>query len=101
MIDKKLLAIAQNPKYLQLVKTRSRLGWSLTLVMLVVYFGYIYLVAFNKDFLSQTLGAGVTTVSIPIGIGLILFTVIITGLYVRRANSEFDKLTQEILKDIK
>ena len=50
---------------------------SLTLVMLVVYFGYIYLVAFNKDFLSQTLGAGVTTVSIPIGIGLILFTVII------------------------
>jgi uncharacterized membrane protein (DUF485 family) len=96
-----LLKISQNPKYQQLVKTRSRLGWSLTLVMLVVYFGFIYLVAFQKDFLARTLGAGVTTISIPIGIGLIVFTVIITGLYVRRANSEFDKLTGEILKDIK
>jgi uncharacterized membrane protein (DUF485 family) len=96
-----LLKISQNPKYLQLVKIRSRLGWSLTLVMLLVYFGFIYLVAFQKNFLSQTLGTGVTTISIPIGIGLIVFTVIITGLYVRHANSEFDKLTGEILKDIK
>lgn len=71
------------------------------MIMLLVYFGFIYLVAFQKDFLAQTLGAGVTTISIPIGIGLIVFTVIITGLYVRRANSEFDKLTGEILKDIK
>ena len=96
-----LLKISQNPKYQQLVKTRSLLGWSLTMIMLLVYFGFIYLVAFQKDFLAQTLGAGVTTISIPIGIGLIVFTVIITGLYVRRANSEFDKLTGEILKDIK
>lgn len=70
-------------------------------MMLVVYFGYIYLVAFNKDFLSQTIGPGVTTLSIPIGIGLIVFTVILTGIYVRRANSEFDSLTAEILKDLK
>lgn len=96
-----ILKIAQDPKYQKLVKTRSRLGWSLTLVMLIVYFGFIYLVAFQKDFLSQIIGEGVTTISIPIGIGLIIFTVILTGLYVRRANSEFDKLTSEILKDHK
>ena len=100
-MNKTLLKISQDPKYQLLVKTRSRLGWSLTLVMLIVYFGFIYLVAFQKDFLSQTIGAGVTTISIPIGIGLIIFTILITGLYVRRANSEFDKLTGEILKDIK
>ena len=36
---------------------------------------------------------------IPIGIGVIVFTVLITGFYVRRANSEYDRLTAEILKD--
>ncbi len=69
--------------------------------MLTMYFGFIFLVAFNKDLLAKPLGAGVTTLSIPIGLGLIAFTVAITGLYVRRANTEFDDLTQEILKETK
>ena len=45
-------------------------------------------------------GAGVTTLGIPIGLGVIVFTVLITGLYVRRANSEFDDLTEEIKKAV-
>ena len=40
-----------------------------------------------------------TTVGIPLGMGVIVFTIVITGIYVRRANSEFDALTKEILKD--
>jgi len=101
MIDKKSLEISQNPSYLKLVKTRSRFSWALTLVMMFVYFGFIYLVAFNKEFLAKPLGAGVTTLSIPIGLGVIIFTVIITAIYVRRANSQFDDLTHEILKETK
>lgn len=73
----------------------------MTLIMLIVYFGYILLVAFGKDFLAQPVGTGVTTISIPIGIGIILFTVGLTGIYVRRANNEFDKMTNEIVKDYK
>lgn len=101
MTEKQILDIISNPSYQKLVKIRSRFGWSLTLVMLVVYFGYIYLVAFNRDFLSQTINSGVTTLSIPIGIGLIVFTILLTGFYVYRANSEFDRLNNEILKDLK
>jgi len=101
MIDKKTLEISQNPKFQKLIKTRSRYSCALTLMMLLVYFGYIYLVAFNKDFLARPIGSGVTTLSIPIGLGVILFTIIITAIYVRRANSEFDDLTQEILKEAK
>jgi uncharacterized membrane protein (DUF485 family) len=101
MIHKKALEISKNPKFQQLVKTRSRYSWLLTFVMMFMYFGFICLVAFNKDFLARPIGAGVTTLSIPIGIGMILFTIILTGLYVRRANTEFDDLNQEILKDIK
>ena len=93
-----MLTITQNPKYRKLVKTRSHFSWILTLLMLVVYFGFITLVAFNKELLGKPLGTGVTTLSIPIGLGVILFTIVITHFYVRRANSEFDQLTDEITK---
>ena len=88
--------IAANPRYIELHSKRNRLGWMLTILMLIVYYGFILLVAFNKPFLLQRLGDGVTTVGIPIGLGVILFTIVITAIYVRRANSEFDALTGEI-----
>ncbi len=99
MTDKKIQAIYDDPKYQKFIKTRSRYSWALTFMMFVLYFGYIYLVAFNKELLATPIGAGVTTWSIPVGIGLIVFTVLLTGIYVLRANSEFDRLNQEILKD--
>lgn len=91
--------IEANPKYHALRRKRNGFGWSLTLLMLVVYYGYIALIAFNKPFLAQPIGAGVTTLGIPIGMGVIIFTIIITGIYVRRANGEYDRLTAEILKE--
>lgn len=91
--------IVANPKYQRLVSTRSRFGWVLTAVMMVVYYGYIAIIAFDKELLSARLGEGVMTVGIPVGLGVIIFTIIITGLYVRRANAEFDQLTQEITKE--
>jgi uncharacterized membrane protein (DUF485 family) len=92
--------IRANPKYQELRRKRSSFGWWLTLVMMVVYYGYIALIAWNKEFLSQPLGAGVTTIGIPIGMGVIIFTIAITGLYVRRANTEFDALTKQILDEV-
>lgn len=89
--------IRANPKYQELRRKRNAFGWLLTICMFVVYYGYIALIAFNKEFLSQPIGAGVTTIGVPIGMGVIVFTILITGLYVRRANSEFDALTREIL----
>ena len=68
--------------------------------MLVVYFGYIGLIAFDKAFLAKPIGAGVTTLGVPIGMGVILFTIAITVYYVRIANNKFDALTEEILKDV-
>ena len=91
--------IARNPKYQELKAKRSQFGWILTVLMLIVYYGFIMLVAFNKPFLFQKLGAGVTTIGMPIGLAVIIFTIVITGIYVRRANSEFDALTREIVKE--
>ena len=92
--------IASHPKYQELKAKRTGFGWWLTLAMMLVYYGFILLVAFNKPFLSQRLGDGVMTVGIPLGFGVIVFTVNITAYYVRRANSEFDDLTDDIRKAV-
>ncbi|MBK6595634.1 MAG: DUF485 domain-containing protein [Burkholderiales bacterium] len=99
MTDPIVAKIEANPKYHELRRKRSTFGWLLTIIMMVVYYGYIALIAFNKPFLAQPIGDGVTSLGIPIGMGVIIFTIIITGIYVRRANGEYDRLTAEILKE--
>ena len=99
MTDPIVAKIEANPKYHELRRKRNSFGWLLTIIMMVVYYGYIALIAFNKPFLAQPIGAGVTTMGVPIGMGVIVFTIVITGIYVRRANSEYDRLTAEILKE--
>ena len=98
MQDDLVQRILSNPQYHELKAKRSRFGWWLTLAMMVVYYGFILLVAFNKEFLSQKLGDGVMTVGIPIGFGVILFTIVITAIYVKRANTEFDDLSSAVTK---
>ena len=92
--------IASHPKYQELKAKRSSFGWWLTLAMMVVYYGFILLVAFDKEFLSQRIGSGVMTVGMPLGFGVIVFTIVITAIYVKRANSEYDDLTAEIAKAV-
>ncbi|MDE3009982.1 MAG: DUF485 domain-containing protein [Pseudomonadota bacterium] len=100
MSDEILARIRANPKYQELKPRRSGFGTLLSILMLVVYYGFIALIAFNKEFLGTPLAAGVTTtIGIPMGMGVILFTVAITGIYVNRANKEFDSLTAEVLKE--
>ncbi|WP_299230012.1 DUF485 domain-containing protein [Sulfurihydrogenibium sp.] len=88
--------IKNDPDFQKLVKERTRIMIILTLVELVVYFGFILLVAFNKEFLAQKLGEGVTTIGIPIGIGVIVISFLLTGIYVYIANKDFDELTEKI-----
>jgi uncharacterized membrane protein (DUF485 family) len=92
--------IASNPAYQQLKARRSRFGWWLTLAMMVVYYGFILLVAFDKAFLARHTGDGVMTLGIPLGFGVIVFTIAITAVYVRRANTEFDDLAAAVSKAV-
>ena len=93
--------VKANPNYQKLVATRSSYGWTLTAIMVVVFYGFILLVAFNKELLSTRIGSGVITWGIPIGLFVIVFTVILTGIYVARANGEFDVLTAKIREEVK
>lgn len=100
MDDDLTLRIANHPSYRELKAKRTRFGLWLTAAMLVVYYGFILLVAFNKPLLATRLGEGVTTYAMPIGFGVIIFTVVITAIYVRRANREYDSLAEQISKAV-
>jgi uncharacterized membrane protein (DUF485 family) len=98
MGDERLERLAEDPRYRELVRRRGRVGWTLAAVMLAAYFGYILLIAFDKPLLARAVGGGVTSLGIPLGLGVILLAILLTAIYVRRANGEFDALTAE-LKD--
>ena len=93
-----LLEVADDPAYQRLLAERSRFSWVLTTIMLTIFFGYILLIAFAPDLLARRIGDSSTTVGIPIGIGVILCGILMTGIYVRRANSHFDPMIAEIVR---
>ena len=95
-------AIKNDPNFQKLVSKRSKFGWSLTIAMLVVYFAFILTIAFNPALLGTPISPdSVTTIGIPVGIAIIIFAFVLTGIYVKRANSEFDELTEKIKKAAK
>ena len=92
--------IRGNPKFQSLLAKRNSYAFIMTALMMVVYYGYILLIAFNKEWLATKLGAGmVTSIGIPMGLGVIIFTIVITTIYVRRANTEFDAEAAQVLKE--
>ena len=100
MRDDLTTRVEQSSTYQKLVKTRSSYGWFLTALMMIVYYGFTLLVAFGKGFMSQRIGDSVMTYALPIGLFVLLFTIVITGIYVRRANTEFDDLTEALRKEV-
>ena len=99
MAASSLETIQKNPKYQQLVSERSSLARALTIAMIVIYFGFILLVAFAPGFLGASLTGGVTTIGIVVGLLVIILAFALTGFYVSRANAEYDVLTEQIVRE--
>jgi uncharacterized membrane protein (DUF485 family) len=91
--------ISSNPKFQELVEQRGRLARLLTILMLAIYFGFVLLVAYAPGFLGTPIGSGVTTIGVPIGVFVIVAAFVLTGIYVQRANTTFDRMNSEILRD--
>ena len=91
--------IRRNPKFDELVSKRSRFAWTLTIIVLGIYFAFIMVVAFKPMLLAVPIWAGgKASIAWPIGAGMILLFWLMTGLYIRRANGEFDDINAEIIK---
>ena len=93
--------IKANPDYQKLIATRTAYAIKLSVTILVMYFAFILTIAFYPSALAIPLSdSGVTSIGIPIGIAIIIFAFILTGLYTKRANTEFDDLTNSIKKSV-
>ncbi len=93
--------IKRDPRFQDLVARRSKFAWTLSAVVLAIYFGFIFVVAFAPKLLGTPIGDGVTTIGIPVGLFIIVSAFVLTGIYVHRANSEFDALTRQIIEETK
>lgn len=93
--------IESNPKYHELVSKRNSLGIKLGVFILVMFYAYILTIAFNKEILATTIGEGMTTIAFPIALAILVISFITTLIYVRKANGEFEDLTNDIKEDVK
>lgn len=92
--------IRANPKFQAFITKRNNYSIIMTALGAIAYYGFILLVAFDKEFLAAKISAGaVMSIGIPIGVGVIAFTIILTWIYVIRANSEFDTEAEAIIKE--
>ncbi len=92
--------IERNPKYHHLIKERDRLAWTLSALVLIIYFGFILLVAFAPGFLTSPISStSVIPIGMVVGVAVIVASVVLTGIYVRRANSTFDPLIRQIIEE--
>lgn len=102
MHDETYVRIQENPHFKQLVAKRDRFAWILSAIMLGLYVSFILLIAFEPQLLGTRISEGSpTTWGIPLGVGLILSAFVLTGVYVYRANGEFDALNKAILDEVK
>ena len=92
--------VLRSARFQELVRQRSGFAWTLSIAMLVIYFGFILLVAFAKPLLAIKIGGGVTSLGIVLGLIVIVSAFVLTGIYVQRANSRFDELTRNLQRDL-
>jgi uncharacterized membrane protein (DUF485 family) len=86
--------IVQDPEFQNLARRKNSLSILLTVIIFGAYFGFIGLLAFAPSVLSAPSGAA--TLGIPVGIGVIVFAWILTGIYVRWANGAYDSMVERV-----
>lgn len=96
MNDNSLDFLQDTDEYKELISTRRKLAWPLAALMLVVYYAYIMIIAFDPEIFAEKIGDGHTTVGMVTGLGVIIFTFIVTGIYVHKANTILEPLTEKL-----
>lgn len=92
--------IVESPKFKKLVKTRWTVSFILTFFLFVIYYGYILLLAYNKEFLGEKVGVYINW-GIIFSFLVIVLAWILTLIYVVWANYSYDKKVEELIKEIR
>lgn len=93
--------VLQHPDFKKMEQEKNRISWFFSFLIFAVYVAYILYIGINPEFFGRPLIAGsVITVGIYAGIFIILFSIVLTGLYVRMVNRKFDEVTRKVIHDI-
>ncbi|MCJ8326938.1 MAG: DUF485 domain-containing protein [Campylobacterales bacterium] len=101
MNDELVEKIKANPSYQELIKKRNSFSIKLSIFVLVMFYAFILTIAFEPTLLGTRIGDGVMTIAFPIAAAIIIISFITTLIYVRRANGEFEDLTNKVKEDVK
>lgn len=92
----------QSADFRQLVSRKWLVSIILTVALFVIYYGFILLIGYNKEYLAAPLSSGgATTRGIPIGVGVIIGAWILTFLYVIWANKSYDVEVKRLKDQVK
>ena len=87
--------ILEDRDFKSLCSQKNTISIILTIMQLVVYFGFIALIAYNREFLATKI-SGAITAGIPIAVGVIVLSWIFTGIYIRWANRKYDVMVKKV-----
>ena len=88
--------ILEDPEFQALVARKNSFSLVLTVIEFVLYFGFIALIAWGKPFLVQRIGDSPTTIGIPIAVGVIIASWVLTGIYIFWANNTYDTAVKRL-----
>ena len=94
--------IYADPDFHELERKRGRFSWLLASIVMLTYFSFILVIAFAPELFATPIIEGkIITWGIPVGLFVILLSFLLTGVYVYRANKEFDQKTKDIVDRVK
>jgi len=92
--------IYADPEFHELELKRGRFSWLLASILLITYFSFILIIAFVPQLFAIPIIEGqIITWGIPVALSVILLSFVLTGVYVLRANKEFDQLVKDIVEN--
>lgn len=93
--------LQHHPVFLQLIQRKKRLTWTLTGIMLLVYYSFVLVMAFAPQIFQIPINGGVTNLGIVLTITVILLSFASTAYYVWRSNNVLDPLTAKLLEEVR
>lgn len=86
--------ILADPGFRELASERAKLRWGLSIVTLILFFGFIALISTARSALGETVGGSDMPLGLVLALAVIVLVVLLTGFYVQRSNSRFDQLAR-------
>jgi uncharacterized membrane protein (DUF485 family) len=91
--------ILADPPFKELVSARARLRWSLSIVTLIMFFGFIALISTAQGALGATVAGSPMPLGLLLALFMIVLVVFLTGLYDQRCNSRFDERARALNRE--